>query len=186
MEAKVTEKNVYEKEVNGIKLRYSDEVVKSIRELTNEDVESLSRVSFCRVGSLYNKKSKTKRYILEVHLLPNVIVDNVALTLQEFNLICASNGIVVNPAQELQMTKIPCHLRFLHGIGSNLEEYRSVQLFPINKNELGLKRNSVCKSFFIDEKRIAEFLIYKLADKITFRQASSEEAEPLDIEEINY
>ena len=62
MEAKVTEKNVYEKEVNGIKLRYYDEVVKSIRELTNEDVESLSRVSFCRVGSLYNKKSKTKRY----------------------------------------------------------------------------------------------------------------------------
>ena len=186
--AMTTEKNVneiYEKDVNGVALRHSNEVVKSIRDLTDEDVESLSKVSYCRIGSVYNKRTKTRRYLLEVHFLPNVIVDNVPLTLQEFNLICASNGITPNPAQDLQLTKIPCSVRFLHGIGSNLEEYRSVQLFPINKNDL-VKRNRVVKSFFIDDKRISEYLIYKLVSKITFKKASSDEAEPINIDDINY
>lgn len=191
------EKNVNAVEViktnyNGFELLFSNEVVKRIYEMSDEDVEKLSNVNYCAVSTTYNKKTKTWRYILEVHFVANRIIQKISLTLKKMNLICYSHKIPFDPERELPSTRINCKVRFLHGMTSSNslnpnKPYISCQLFPIAKNDIGLPRNSKVESFFVDDDMLSEFLIYKIIDKITFKTASSEELEPIgSFEDIQY
>lgn len=194
---KETEKNVNEFEVkevefNGFKLRYSDEVVKKIFELTDEDIEKLASVNYASVKSVYNKRTKSWRYLLTVHLLANRIIDTININLQKMNLICSTQNVPFDSLRELNETRIDCKVRFLHGITSATslnpnKPYVSCQLFPIKKNNIGVHRNALYENLFIEETRLSEFLIYKMLDKITFKTASSDELEPIaSFEDLQY
>lgn len=185
-----TEKNVGFKVVDvvedGITFKHSDEVVKRIRELTDEDIESLSNVAHCSISSSKNSRTKQRRYVLSIHLLPGQIFDDINLKPSEFDVICSTHGINADLTQDLKSTKIPCKVRFLHGVSSLGESYRSCQYFPLGKNTIGLKRNRISYSLFVDDIRISQFITKKMLDKITFKTASADEEAPLKFEEINY
>lgn len=185
-----TEKNVGFKitEVveDGVTFKHSDEVVKKIRDLTDEDIEKLSSVAYCSIYSLKNNRTKSRRYVLSVHLLSGQIFDDITLKPSEYDVICSSHGIIVDLSQDLKPTRISCKVRFLHGVSSTGEKYRCCQYFPLGKYAIGLKRNRISFSQFVDDVRISQFITKKMIDKITFKTASADEETPLTFEEISY
>jgi len=185
-----TEKNVGFKVVDviedGITFKHSEEVVKRIRDLTDEDIEKLSSVAYCSISSSKNNRTKQRRYILSVHLLNGQIFDDLNLKPSEYDVICSSHGMNVDLNQDLKPTKISCKVRFLHGVSSTGERYRSCQYFPLGKQVVGLKRNRITFSQFVDDVRISQFITKKMIDKITFKTASADEETPLTFEEISY
>lgn len=174
-------------EVDGITFNYSEEVAKRRREMTDKDIEALSNVSFCQLSSSFNKKTKRRMFSLNVHLLANQIVDTIPLTNQQFNIIAASHGYKADNTKDFPATKIPCKVRFLQGTSSSDgTAYKSCEFFPIGSHIPGIKKNSIAFSIFIDGNRINEFLIYRMLEKITFKQASADEDAPTLLEDISY
>ncbi len=188
----VSSVEVKEVEFLGFKLRFSNEIAKRIFELADEDVEKFSSVNYASVKSVYNKKTRSWRFLLTVHLLANKIMDTINLNLQKMNIICRSHNVEFDPLRELPETRIDCKIRFVHGITSSNSlnpnaPYIACQLFPVAKNDLGISRNTFYENLWILKERLAEFQIYKMIDKITFKTASKDEIEPIaNIEDINY
>ena len=163
-----------------------DEVVKRIRDLTDVDIEHLYNVAYCGIQSKYNKKSKTMRFSLVVHLLKNKIIDTISLTQKQFNIICATNNIAVDIEKDLDLTPVSAKIRFIRGIGSDTKEYRCYHLFPIPNNKFNIARNSLFFVQFIDQDRKNELLIFNLLGRIKFKKALEIEELPVKDEELEY
>lgn len=182
---KVNEKS---ERIEKIELNFNDvdEVVKRIRDLTDDDIELLSNVAYCGIQSKYNKKSKTMRFSLIVHLFKNRVIDTISLTQKQFNIICATNNIEVDPEKELDLTPINAKIRFIRGIGSDTKEYRCYHLFPIPSNKFNIARNSLFFVQFIDQDRKNELLVFNLLGRIKFKKALENEELPIKDEELDY
>ena len=163
-----------------------DEVVKRIRDLTDDDIEHLSNVAYCGIQSIYNKKSKKMRFYLIVHLLKNKIIDTISLTQKQFNIICATNNIEFDPEKDLALTPVYAKIRFIRGIGSDTKEYRCCHLFPVPNNKFNIARNSLFFVQFIDQDRKNELLIFNLLGRIKFKKALENEELPIKDEELDY
>ena len=156
MEKKVENKNELVVEVYGIKLRLSDEEVKRTSELTSEDIDALRKVRMCVLNSRRNR-SGNRTYTLTAHLVLNDVKFEKRLDPQEFKRILISNGLEVNLNQDIKDQRIPCGIRYIHGISvSTGERYYALQLFPYgNKNAL-IRRTMGCGFEFLHEKEIVD------------------------------
>lgn len=163
----------------------SEKVVKKIRDLEDSDVEAMNSV-LAVISSTYNKKTKRRRFNLRVHILPNIIIDDVPLTNAKFNIICKTNGIETKPEEDLKDTKIKCKIRFVWGVTQDGDVYHSYQIFPVPDNMYLVARRTFFESFFVDQTRYTEFLINDMLARITFYKASVDESEPINLQSLSY
>ena len=126
-----TEKNVGFKVVDviedGITFKHSEEVVKRIRDLTDEDIEKLSSVAYCSISSSKNNRTKQRRYVLSVHLLNGQIFDDLNLKPSEYDVICSSHGMNVDLNQDLK------YFEGIQGFGE-LQEDGSYKITIVSDN----------------------------------------------------
>lgn len=164
VEKKVNEVKAEVKVVNlyGYDFKLSDEVLKKTSELTNEDIDLLPKVPLCTLESVKNR-SGSRRYIMKAHFVPNKIVTTMNYDFKEFNLLCKSNGIDVDPTMDLRETRISCGRRFIHGVDKNGNEYYAYQLFPYGKAISQIRRNRKIEFNFLREE---DFLTYGLTDVV--------------------
>lgn len=164
VEKKVNEVKAEVKVVNlhGYDFKLSDEVLKKTSELTNEDIDLLPKVPLCTLESVKNR-SGSRRYIMKAHFVPNKIVTTINYDFKEFNLLCKSNGIDVDPTMDLRETRISCGRRFIHGVDKNGNEYYAYQLFPYGKAIPQIRRNRKIEFNFLREE---DFLTYGLTDVV--------------------
>ena len=56
VEKKVTDLKIYTKEIAEVKLNFTDNEVPKSYDLTNEEIDALSRAAYTSVDVIYNKK----------------------------------------------------------------------------------------------------------------------------------
>ena len=166
VEKKVEKTNEYLVEVYGVNLRLSDEEIKKTSELTSEDIDGLRKVKMCVINSKKNR-SGNRQYSLTAHLVLNEVKKTIYFNEIDFKRLLVSNGLPIELDKDIKDQKIPCGIRYIHGVGSNGEKYYAFQLFPYgNKNKL-IRRTVGCSFEFLHEKEIVDMGISKVIFKNT-------------------
>lgn len=167
VEKKVTDLKIYTKEIAEVKLNFTDNEVPKSYDLTNEEIDALSRAAYTSVDVNYNKKTKRYNYTLNVHLIANSLKFEIRMTLDQCRRIFASHGIEFLATKEYKDVAITSRVRFLHGTRDDGNVYVALQIFPLGNARSGKSRNLVRFLEFLTDEKIDVFELTKITNKKT-------------------
>ena len=171
VEKKVTDLKIYTKEIAEVKLNFTDNEVPKSYDLTNEEIDALSRAAYTSVDVIYNKKTKRYNYTLNVHLVANSIKFEIRMNQDQTRRIFASHGLDFLPLNEYKDVSIKSRVRFLHGTRISKdgvkEVYVALQVFPLGNARTGKSRNLIKFLEFLTDEKIDVFEITKIKNNKT-------------------